>query len=70
MPEIQSFDLSSQELNPVVTAQRLLREKLGGTEIPLDILVSTAVRATDPRDLADGVLSTLARHAVKTLRQS
>lgn len=69
MPELQSFDLSSQELNPVVTAQRLLREKLGA-EIPLDILVSTAVRATDPRELADGVLSTLARHAERTLRQS
>lgn len=68
MPEIHSFDLSSQELNPIVTAQRLLRETLGGAEIPVDILVSAAVRATDPRDLADGIIATLAQNAARTLR--
>lgn len=70
MLEIKSFDLSSPELSPIVTAQRLLREKLGGAEIPMDILVAIAVRATDPRELADGVLAKLAENAVRTLRPS
>ena len=59
MSKTQTFDLSDEDLGPVIAAQRILRETLGVEDIPLDVLVPIAVRCTDSRELADAVLATL-----------
>lgn len=58
MTKNQMFDLSDEDLEPVVAAQRILREALG-SDLPLELLVPIAVRCTDGRELASAVLATL-----------
>ena len=58
MTKNQMFDLTDEDLEPVVAAQRILRETLG-SDLPLELLVPIAMRCTDGRELADIVLDTL-----------
>jgi hypothetical protein len=58
MTKNQMFDLSDEDLEPVLATQHILREALG-SDIPLEVLVPIAVRCIHSRELATTILATL-----------
>jgi len=61
MAHIHRIDIADEDLSAIRRTQALIREVFDVPEIPLEILVSIAVRSADAPDLAAAVVATLRR---------
>jgi hypothetical protein len=59
MPKEHQFTLSEEDLSSLKAAQKLIRDNLDGQDLPLEVLVSVAVRTVNANEFAREVLSSV-----------
>jgi hypothetical protein len=59
MSQTRSFIVAEEDLSSLKAAQKLIQDNLDGQELPLEVLLSIAVRAVNAHVFANEVLATL-----------
>ena len=59
MPNDHQFTIADEDLASLKAAQKLIRDNLAGQDLPLEVLVSIAIRSVNAHVFANEVLATV-----------